>query len=80
MKTQNRQVHQQEPPFFMCEFFRNPWVLLSMPSGILETCLQQEKTMTFITVSQILENFEQLKEQDFLASENADVYFSNSTN
>ena len=36
--------------------------------------------MTFITVSQILENFEQLKEQDFLASENTDVYFSNSTN
>ena len=43
-------------------------MLLSMPLGMLEICLQQEKIMTFTTVSLISENLEQLKEQDFLAS------------
>ena len=41
---------------------------LSMLSGMLETCLQQEKIMTFTTVSLTSEILEQHKEQDFLAS------------
>lgn len=49
-------------------------MLLSMPSGMLETCLQQEKIMTFTTVSLISENLEQLKEQDFLASKNTVLF------
>ena len=59
----------------VCVLFRNPWVLLSMPSGILETCLQQEKIMTFTTVSLISENLEQLKEQDFLASKDTVLFY-----
>lgn len=45
-----------------------------MPSGMLETCLQQEKIMTFTTVSLISENLEQLKERDFLASKNTVLF------
>ena len=50
-------------------------MLLFMPSGLLETCQQQEKIMTFTTVSLISENLEQLKEQDFLASKKDTVLF-----
>ena len=50
-------------------------MLLSMPSGILEICLQQERIMTFTTVSLISENLEQLKEQDFLASKDTVLFY-----
>lgn len=52
---------------------------LSKPSGMPVTCLQQEKTMTFITVFLILENLEQLKEHDFLASKDTIVLLNSIT-